>query len=225
MQCLYFLVPLLVAYQFGAIIYAPDDMSRVPPILAESLLRRFFEVFGVTGVYLPGLCVVAVLLGWHLVKRDPWEPEWRLYAGMLIESVILVAPLLVLGAVIMRGDAVLTPLTPAGAEGLSWQAWMVISIGAGIFEELLFRLIAIAAIHGLLVDILALPDRWGMVLAIVASSLAFAFYHFGEDNPFDWARLALYTLAGAYLAMVYIIRGFGIVVAVHALYDVVVFLQ
>ncbi|MEM1212910.1 MAG: CPBP family intramembrane glutamic endopeptidase [Planctomycetota bacterium] len=250
LQCLYFLLPMLVAYQLGAILYAPDDMARVPPILAESLLRRFFEVFGVTGVYLPGLCVIAVLLGWHVMKRDPWEPEWRLYVGMLVESLLLVVPLLVLGAVIMRGeiDSVLLSLGQAGVEagggadgggrvvdgaagpggpgvaGLSTPALMVISIGAGIFEELLFRLVAIALLHGLLVDVLQLPDRWGMVAAVVCSSLAFAFYHFGENDPLVWAHFALYCLAGVYLAVVYIVRGFGIVVAVHAIYDVIVFL-
>ncbi|MEM6551329.1 MAG: CPBP family intramembrane glutamic endopeptidase [Planctomycetota bacterium] len=239
LQCLYFLLPMLAAYQLGAILYAPDDMARVPPILAESLLRRFFEVFGVTGVYLPGLCVIAVLLGWHVMKRDPWEPEWRLYVGMLVESLLLVVPLLVLGAVIMRGESVLAEVVQqgggvvvdgaagpggTGVAGLSTQALMVISIGAGIFEELLFRLIAIALLHGLLVDVLQLPDRWGMVVAVVCSSLAFAFYHFGENDPLVWARFALYCLAGLYLAVVYIVRGFGIVVAVHAIYDVIVFL-
>ncbi len=221
MQCLYFLLPLLIAYQIGAVLYAPEQMDRVPAVLAEALLRRFFEFFGVTGVYLPGLLVITVLLAWHVAARDPWEPEPYLYVGMLMESIVLAVPLWVLGALVMQGDVLAE--TIGMGEPLSWQALMVISIGAGIFEELLFRLFAIALIHGLLVDVLGLSNRVGVVAAVTLSSLAFAVYHFGPDAPFDWALLALYSLAGAYLAAVYLVRGFGVVVGVHAIYDVVVF--
>jgi len=67
----------------------------------------------------------------------------------------------------------------------SWQAGMVFSIGAGIYEELLFRLIGIALLHMLFVDFLALPEKVGGAAAIGVSAVAFAMYHFNEtSNPF-----------------------------------------
>ena len=235
LQCLYFLLPLLIAYEIGSGLYAPGGAERLPAILAESLLGRFFEWLGVTGVYLPGALVVVTLLSWHLLRRDPWAPEPKLYAGMLLESVLLTTPLLVLNLVISRElpavalDAAL-PLTAlaAGLDGFSWPAQMTLSIGAGIYEELLFRLIAIALLHFILVDVFALPSRWGAVLAVVIAALMFAVYHpFETYVPWRWSnadinRFVFYTLAGLYFAGVYVLRGFGIVVAVHGLYDAVV---
>jgi len=247
LQCLYFLLPLLIAYEIGTVVYAPGGSGRLPAILAESLLGRFFEWLGVTGVYLPGALVVVTLLSWHLLRRDPWAPEPKLYLGMLIESILLTTPLLVLNLVISRelpamalGEALhgtlrealsgALPLTvlAAGLESFSWPAQMTLSIGAGIYEELLFRLIAIALLHFILVDVLALPSRWGAVMAVVLAALMFALYHpFPTYVPWRWSnadinRFVFYTLAGLYFAGVYVLRGFGIVVAVHAFYDIVV---
>ena len=50
------------------------------------------------------------------------------------------------------------------------------------------------------------------------SAIAFAVYH-QPTHPTEWAT---YTLSGVYLGTVYVMRGFGIVVGTHALYDVLV---
>jgi len=270
LQSLYFLLPLLVLYELGTLLYAPPGDPRLPPIWAESLLDEFFNVLGVTGwVYLPGLLVVVVLLAWHVLRRDPWRPEPKLYLIMLVESVALAAPLFVLSAVMFRGPppdtdpadgrptgaptllappplaaaGVVPPPPPAASDPgagpyardpataaapapagpiASWQTGLVYSIGAGIYEELLFRLIAIALLHMLLVDLLALPESWGAAAAVAVSAVAFAFYHFSETNPFHWGRFVFHTAAGLYFAAVYVLRGFGIVAMTHALYDVLV---
>lgn len=245
LQSLYFLLPLIVGYELGTVLYAPEGGERLPAIYAERLLGRFFEVFGVTGYYLPGVLAVAVLLGMHVVRRDPWKPEPKLYAAMAVESLLLAVPLFIMGSLLsgtpapgsagMGGGAALEMAAGGGASGWpmaaawlqgspavvdSWQSGLVFSVGAGIYEELMFRLIAIVVLHLLLDDLLALPrpvSKWG---AIIGSAVLFAMYHFGEHNPFDAGRFAFYTLAGAYFAVVYVSRGFGIVAATHAIYDI-----
>ena len=219
LQSLYFLLPLLILYELGVVLWAgPYDIS------ARRLLRAFFELFGGTGYYLPGLAVVVVLLCWHIARRDPWKPELKLYGLMWLESIALAAPLFVFMAVLFREPAqpaiALSNGGPAELNG--WRAGLVFSIGAGIYEELLFRLIAIALLHLLLVDVLSLPTQYGAVGAVALSAVAFAMYHFSDGNPFDWGRFAFYTAAGLYFAAVYVLRGFGIVAAVHAIYDVAV---
>ena len=101
---------------------------------------------------------------------------------------------------------------------------VVIAIGAGVYEELLFRLVAIAAIHAIAKDLLSLPEEVCVIAAVAISSLGFALVHFvGGVNPFTMTKMLFYTVAGVYFAAIYLTRGFGIVVAVHALYDVLVF--
>ena len=247
LQSLYFLLPLLVGYELGAVVFAPEGGERLPQIYAERMLGRFFEWTGVTGYYLPGVAAVVVLFCLHLARRDPWRPEPRLYLAMLIESVLLAAPLFVFSIMITtppppeisQPGAALSHLIPGvlastadaatGLDGVdSWRQGVVFSIGAGIYEELVFRLIVIALAHMLLSDLLALPKGWAAAGSIALSAVLFALYHpFDTHLPWgwtsaDWGRFVFYTLAGLYFAAIYVYRGFGIVAATHALYDVMV---
>ena len=234
LQSLYFLLPILILYEIGTLWYAPPGDERLPPIWAESLLDQFFKMFGVTGYYLPGVLVVVVLLVWHMARRDPWGIEPKLYVLMWAESLVLAAPLFVFMLVLFRAPPVPVEAATSTAVPLSalltdpanvvasFKAGLVFSIGAGIYEELLFRLIAIALVHMLLVDVIALPDVWGATGAVAVSAVAFAMYHFTGDNVFAWSKFFFYVAAGVYLAAVYVLRGFGIVAATHALYDVMV---
>src|SRR5262249_33308380 len=96
-------------------------------------------------------------------------------------------------------------------------------VGAGIYEELLFRLLLYSGLVVLL--------RWlqsslliAVVLAAVASSAIFSLAHhvgpYGE--AFDNYVFLFRMLAGLYFALLYQLRGFGIAVGAHACYDVVV---
>src|SRR5690606_28441143 len=107
---------------------------------------------------------------------------------------------------------------------LPWQARLTISIGAGLYEELLFRMIAIAALHLVFVDLARLSESMGRVLAVGLSAAAFAVYHdlSSSGGALDPARVLFFLCAGVYFGAIYLWRGFGIVVAVHALYDVLV---
>jgi len=229
---LLFLLPLLLVYELGALVYAPGSAARLSPIWAESLLTRFFEYLGVSGYHLPALAVVLVLLSWHLARGDPWQAEWRVLGTMALESIALAIPLFMFMLVLFRDlpaqmalGAMLAESAAPVPDVQSWQAGVVTAIGAGIYEELVFRLIAIAALHMLLVDLLSMPQRWGAALAIGLSTLAFALQHFTTLNvtewlASDWAKLAFYLLAGLYFAGLYMLRGFGIAAGAHAVYDV-----
>lgn len=210
------LLPLLIAYEAGALWYATPTTGR--QLSARSYLQEFLELFGAVGEYLPGLAVVVVLLAWHLVRRDRWKLEPGLYAGMAVESVALALPLLVFGLLIGPRQAEAMMLA-GGIGAMPWPAQIVFSIGAGIYEELVFRLVLIALVHMLLVDALGLAFRQGAFIAIFVSAALFALSHFNGGRPLAWTPFVFYFAAGLYFAFVYMLRGFGIVAATHALYD------
>ena len=217
---MYFLLPLLAVYEIGAMTVLTEQQ-----LTATRLLGQFFALFGVTGVHLPAIAVVAALLGMHIVRKsDPWMPELKLHPVMWGESLVLALPLFVLMTVLLR-----EPVPAASFSDIDWTSWrqdMVISIGAGVYEELLFRLVAIAAIHAIAKDLLSLPEEVCVITAVVVSSLGFALIHFsfaGGHHAFHATKMLFFTVAGVYFAAIYLTRGFGIVVAVHALYDVLVF--
>lgn len=224
LQSLYFLLPMLLLYEMGLVFVVGRQGEDV---VARMLLQKLFDLFSVTGYHLPGVILVVVLLSWHLVKRDPWRFEPKVYAMMWLEASLLAVPLFVFMLVLFRDTSPpavagqwVVPLRAADCGMRTWQVGMVFSIGAGIYEELLFRLIAIALLHMVLVDLLVLPKTYGAAGAILISAVAFSLYHFSDRDPFHLGRFLFYTVAGLYFAAVYVLRGFGIVAASHALYDV-----
>jgi len=226
LQSLVFLLPMMVLYEVGTILFASDPTTGTTQfIYARSLLQDFFDWFGVTGYYLPGIITVTVLLTWHIVRRDPWDVDLRACFWMAVETLLLALPLFVFALVLFRAPNASAIVPGIGQAAMpTWQQQLVFSIGAGIYEELLFRLIAIALLHMLLVDALALPEKWGATLAVMISAGLFALYHFSESNPFTWGKCLFYTGAGVYFAAVYVLRGFGVVAGTHAVYDVLVVL-
>jgi Type II CAAX prenyl endopeptidase Rce1-like len=222
LHVLAFLSPLIILYEIGSI----QHLARLPEgvdVSARRLLRVFFEQFGAFSLHLPGIALAVVLLLWHVLERDRWRLSWRVLAGMFAESIVWTFPLLVLGLLFSHhATRGLLQSDGSGVEALSWQARLTLSIGAGIYEELVFRLIAVAIVHFLLVDVARVPERVGWMAAALISSAAFAFYHdVWTPTGLNVGLAAYCLLAGLYLCGVFITRGFGLVVAVHAWYDVV----
>lgn len=236
LHVLVFLLPLIVAYEVGSVLWLYDAEQGVfETIRAHEQLMRVLGAFGSSAVFLPGILLVVVLLAWHLLSRDPWRVRPGVLGGMLLESALWALPLLVLGQMVQRisGEPLsanaAVAVAPDGRilEQAPMLAKLTLAVGAGVYEELLFRLFGIAALHFVLVDLLRMKDRPGTVVAVVLSAVAFALYHdaafLSGFGGLDLQRMLFLTVAGAYLGGVFVLRGFGIVVAAHALYDIVVF--
>ncbi len=232
LSILVFLLPLVVAYEIGLGLLLRSSDGVLTNTAHETLLR-FFEEFGIAasgGLYLGGASIVVVLLIWHLLTRDPWRIDPATPGLMAVESLLLSLPLIVLGVVVAgrldgAGAAGWVGATaPAGGSSdlASLGIWsgLAISIGAGLYEELLFRMLLIAVLHTLLVDVGKTGSALGAGIAVVVSAAAFTWYH-------PVAGLAgglFYFLAGLYFGGVYVVRGFGIVVGAHVCYDILIVL-
>ncbi len=220
LHVLVFLLPLIALYEVGLAFFlsSPDGTFR-ETILAHNTLSRFFQTFGPGSLYLPGIALIVVLVVWHLIRRDRWSIRTSVLFGMAAESVLWMFPLLVFGLIMSMEAALAT----TGGSGDSWQAKATLSIGAGLYEELLFRLLMLTALHAILHDVLGMKDQPAAALAVVGSAVAFCMYH--GVSPLDTAQLPrtiFYTVAGLYFGVVFLLRGFGIVVATHAFYDLMV---
>lgn len=228
LHVLVFLLPLIVLYEAGTMIFLTDRARGVvETIRAHSILLGFFQEAGVVGPFLPGLALITVLLVWQSIRRDPWRVSPGVLLGMAGECLVWTAPLFVLGGLIYRaiggGSVAAAALAASDLHDMSWPARMTIAVGAGLYEELLFRMIGIAAVHFLVVDLLRRTDDTGRWVAVTVTAVAFALYHeIATRAGIDWPLLALFTGAGIYLGWLFLKRGLGIVVGVHALYDALI---
>src|ERR1700722_17300378 len=146
LSSLVFLAPLIILDELGTRWYASDPVSHVEQrIIAFSLMQQFFAFFGATGKYMPAAAVVSILLGWHIVRNDTWMTHVGYLAGMALESALYAIPLRALALFFSH----YLPLHPIQDNS---RALLVLSVGAGIYEEMLFRLVAFCVMHFLFFD-------------------------------------------------------------------------
>jgi membrane protease YdiL (CAAX protease family) len=221
LACLLFLLPFIVLYEAGTRRFAFDPARQTEQrIIAFTLMQDFFNLFGATGKYMPPLAVVGILLSVHIARNDPWKAKPSTLCGMGIEGAAWGLPLLALGTLSARYMSHYLPLMPAGEA--DWRTLFVLSLGAGIYEEMVFRLVALTILHMLLIDLLRLPRKSAYLSMVLISSLAFAFYHYLGSEQFGWRSLVFRTTAGVYFAGLFLARGFGVTAFSHACYDIYV---
>ena len=117
---------------------------------------------------------------------------------MVLESLALTLPLLIFGAAIMTATPVASTAEAGPEAGLAPR--LVLAVGAGLYEELVFRWALIGLIHFVLADLLRVSFQRATWTAVVISSVVFMAAHF-LASPFD-LRAAIFFLVGLSLGQV-----------------------
>ncbi len=208
--------PLLLVFHGGS-------ASAEAPLFATRDLARILGVFGSTAWYLPPLLVAAALLVQHTVRRDRWDVRAGVLAGMVVESLLWAAPLLAI-------NYLCSMLLSASGHLGAWDQTSTISalqaVGAGVYEEFVFRLIFLGLVTWAVVNVFEIRKQkdWVMLIVLVASSLAFSLYHFSWSPEaggvaFNWGDFTWRAAAGMCLGLIYATRGFGIAVGAHVTWN------
>ncbi len=120
--------------------------------------------------------------------------------------------------------------------------WMsaVTYLGAGLSEEVLFRLLMIPLLLSCLMMI-RIPHHWALILSITIASMIFAVAHYVspedlisgsnvwllmssrlEESPSEPMGLIFRFLAGTVFGVLMLYRGIGITIGTHTSYDLLV---
>lgn len=221
---LVFLIPLLAIYEFGVFVHAAATPGTIRNG-ADHWMRGLLHAWGFGhGQLLPAL-VIGGLLIWHVAGKYPWRLSADTLLGMLAESVLFAFVLIIAGQLQDLAFRQLNlPTLNLPELNLGPMARRAITfIGAGVYEEFLFRLCLLPAVY--------LGFRWvgltgstGILLAVLSTGLAFsAAHHIGTGGePFRLFVFMFRTMAGLFFATLFYLRGFGITVGCHAAYDLMV---
>ncbi len=247
-----FLLPFIVFYELGTIFINTDVLNQSQVrVVAFVWLQNFLEYLGFSsrfGWMMPPLAVLIILAGLQVASRKRWSFGIGDIGPMAVECVLLAVPLIVLSlflntSVLPEAETAWFNNNMTGAIGLSASAGagsdatasnsllanIVTGIGAGIYEELVFRLILICLLMMLFQDVLRLSRRNSIILAVVISAALFSVHHhivyldgrFGQSGPINWMEFSFRAAAGVYFAVLFSIRGFGVTAGTHAFYDII----
>ena len=211
---LVFTLPLVIAYEGGVLVLG----RGTPRNGADVWLRQALDTAGFGSYFLLPVVTILGLLAWHHVEHDRWRFRPAVLLGMALECLVLAA--LLIG--VARLQDRLWPLGVAAADR-GMLARVIGFCGAGLYEEVLFRLLMLPAAAWLLGRLSGNGrPAWGP--GVVMSSLLFAAAHYVGPlgDTFTIYSFTFRFLAGVFFAVLLLIRGFGIAAGTHAAYDLLV---
>ena len=231
-----FLIPLLLVYEIGVVMMGGENGEALRNG-ADYWMRGWLETAGVPFTFVLPFLVTTGLLVWHIYGKHTWRVSTETFVGMLAESLLFALCLVVLGQV---QDLAFQRYLPASMSAPSISAVLgqsellmiadsstagrIISfIGAGVYEEVLFRL-CLLPICFLVFRVCFIPKRWAAFLAIFVTSLAFSVAHYlgPMADQFSLFSFSFRLIAGLFFSTLFMLRGFGITVGCHAAYDLLV---
>jgi hypothetical protein len=233
-----FLLPFIIFYEIGTILINTDVLTRyqlrVVVILIGLQVASKKQWYFCLSDYLP-MALECVLLAVPLIVLSLLSNSPSARPDNLPRPQSLQPPAQVQMAARTR---VISPEQIMAALGQqdtahprvhSLLANVVTGVGAGIYEELVFRLILICVLMVLFQDLIGLSHQNAIALSVLMSAALFSAHHhiiwidgrLARSAPFNWTEFGFRTIAGIYFALLFAIRGFGITAGTHAFYDII----
>jgi hypothetical protein len=225
-----FAFPLLALYETLAFTLSGSEFSGVRNG-ADVLLKTIFVTLGgrsglvVFGALLVGGGAWIVVQDWRKVgKTDP-----RVFVLMAAESIGYAT---IFGLVTSTLTGLLVPVISVASRlaipalrslaGPNLATQIMISLGAGIYEELLFRVILVSGLAWLGRKVFGWSRSGAGLFAVGTGALIFSAFHYigPYGDRLNLGSFAFRTVAGLLFSSLYLLRGFGITAWTHALYDV-----
>ena len=213
-----FTLPLFIVYEIGVFI-SSIDQTMVIRNGADVLLRQFFSYFGLNGFKWLGLIfLISYLITFLIHKRNLQNTKLNLiYLPFMIFESIIWSMLIYL----LMTNIHLLLMNPTGNMIIQR---VTLAVGAGIYEEFLFRVVLILIFTKLIIFIFSMEYNYSRVIAMFISAGIFSGFHFIGDfgDFFSFNTFMIRFFAGILLGVIYFSRGFGITAWAHSIYDLII---
>ena len=215
---LLFTLPFFLIYEIGIFFTTKDDIL-VLRNGADALMRQILSNFGLVGLYWLGLFFFIIIIITFYIQRNFWSNTkiiGNYFFFMMFESLFWSGILY-----LFMSNIYLFLMNPSG-QYLIQQ--ITLAIGAGIYEEFLFRVLLISIIASLLSLLFKLSKKTNYILGMFMSAGIFSAFHFIGDygDYFSFRIFMVRFLAGVFLGILFILRGFGITAWSHSIYDLII---
>lgn len=231
LESMVFTLPLVLIYECGVLVLG----RGTPRNGADVWLRGILDTLGFDAYFflLPALTIVG-LAAWHHLEHDRWRFRGRVLVGMAFESLLLACVLIGLARLqegvwpdVLQPPAAWTSLDTTDSSFAPSSVLLqrlVGYCGAGLYEEVLFRLLMVPVLTWGLIRLCGVSRLAAAGAAVICSALLFSAAHYVgvHGDVFDLYSFTFRTVAGVFFGVLFWVRGFGISAGTHAVYDVLV---
>jgi len=214
-------LPLLLLYEFLIIISQPGQ-NLIVRISVDSWIKSLFTSIGLDAFSIT--LFIAALAGLGILYRDRKKLarlKKRYFLYLIIESMVYAISLAFIISYVVQSILLLD--TSGALSEMSKLQLFALSLGAGLYEELFFRVILISVLVFLISRVLSKKWLAYLVSALIAAFLFSAVHYIGEfGDPFTIGSFLFRFIFGLALNGIYVLRGFGTAAWTHALYDLLV---
>lgn len=257
---LVFLLPFIVLYEVLVFLVNPqllsEPVSNVRGAVVSFIwVQNFLHYLGMdtkVAWFFAPVVIIMILLMLQLASRQSWKVKFADIPVMAGECLIFAIPLIILALVLNRApnqqqsavnnfNTVITCSANSSdvadenqndQSGSSQEIYvnLLTGIGAGIYEELIFRLILIGLSMIFFETVLGIRHVRAVIISVIISSVLFSLHHHfvflnGQftrtADILTMTRFAFRTIAGIFFAIIFAVRGFGIAAGTHAFYDII----
>ena len=216
---LLFIFPMLFLYEMLCWIQFSGKAAEIRNG-ADVFLRQFIMGFGKHSESIYGLLLIIVFFGIIFFNRNVLNKghiKFTFLLYMLAESLLWS-----LGFLILMSISEKIILSILERNIIPEQFYL--AIGAGIWEELLFRVCAIGLCLSLLRKIIKYSGIFSALIAILFAAVLFSLFHYigPFGDIFTYKSFYIRTWAGIFLGSLYLFRGLGITVYTHIFYDMAI---
>lgn len=216
-------LPLLLLYE--ALIYLTQpDTEHAVRISVDVWIKWLFSHFGrdILSITL----IFAALIGLVIIYRERHRLsslKLNYFFTMLIEASVYA---FVLGLLISSAVSGLLQMVQASPiDSLTTGQQFALSLGAGLYEELFFRVILVSLLLYIFNKFFVKKYvAFGLAMVVAAAIFSLVHYIGAYGDPFTLGSFLFRFLFGLALNAIYIWRGFGIAAWTHAIYDLIVIL-
>jgi hypothetical protein len=194
-------------------------------ISVDAWFKTLFNFLGFNTI--SATLLVAAVIGAIIVfnKRDQLKQlKGRYFGYMLVEALFYaVFVSLLIGTFL---GSILNIAGDGSLYGMSKPQLIALSLGAGLYEELFFRVILVGLLVLLFKKIFNQKKYVYSLAAIIAALLFSGVHYIGEyADTLALSSFLFRFLFGLALNVIYVTRGFGMAAWTHAIYDLIVIMK
>ena len=226
-------LPLFVMYELLIMFINGDRVGQIR-VGADVWIKQLLALVGANGMWALAAVVLVSGIVVFVKERKQRVPIKPAYLGWMIgESAIyaVVVAFIVSIAVGMMFSVSMASFVPALVQNAApnqpgTMTMLVLSIGAGLYEELIFRVVLVGGLFLILNNFLGKRNTAYIIAAVIGAFIFSGVHYIGAlGDVFTLSSFTFRFLFGLALNVIFLLRGFGVAAWTHAIYDILVVSQ